>query len=270
MGPISWLGCSPADLNEQVSGAVWSRWLAAEPSLGVVGSLDELHALRGRSADVPLGALVRLAATDGGDDQLAGIAVAHQLEGGVKHLMFSLRDLSEDIDAVVMGALWAEIRSFPWQRRTRAFAASLMYATRASVMDLLLPTWARHGRESVVPVDPQAALTRCLEGTDTWRCGGTSATCEQSALELAGLLDWALSSRVIDRDDRLLLRDLIDAGHEVAPEDTAMTLRGTCSQAAVRRVAERRGVCGRTVRRRRDQVVATLRASAVRYLAEVA
>jgi len=90
------------------------------------------------------------------------------------------------------------------------------------------------------------------------------------AAELAEFLDWALASGVIQRDDALLLLDLVAAGDEVADEDTPRTLRGTCSQAAVLRVAQQRGVCGKTVMRQRDRVVATLRESAAGYLAEVA
>lgn len=270
MGPIACLGVLPAELNEQVSGAVWARWVEAEPALHRVGSLDELHELRGRDADAPLGALVRLAAEDGGDDPLAAIAVAHQLEGGATPLIYSLRDLSDDIDALVMGALWAEIRTFPWRRRTRAFAASLMYDTRTAVISLLLPGWTRLGAEPVVLMDPQSPMAERLVGLNS-SCGcGPSVTCDQSAVELAEFLDWALASGVIQRDDALLLLDLVAAGDEVADEDTPRTLRGTCSQAAVLRVAQQRGVCGKTVMRRRDRVVATLRASAAGYLAEVA
>lgn len=270
-GPIACLGVSPAELNEQVAGAIWARWVEAEPALSRVGCLEELHSLRGRDADAPFGALVRLAAKDGGDDQLAAIAVARQLEGGARHLMYSLRDLSDDIDAVVMGALWAEIRSFPWRRRTRAFAASLMYDTRASVMSLLLPGRTRRGPAPVVLMDPQSPVAERLVGSDS-SCGwcGPSVTCEQSAVELVDLLGWALAARVIDRADALLLLDLVAAGDEVADVGTPRTLRGTCSQAAVLRVAAHRGVCGKTVMRQRDRVVATLRESAARYLAEVA
>ena len=227
------MGVSPPELNEQVIGAVWARWVQAEPALDSVDSLDELHELRGRDADAPLGALVRLAAKDGGDDRLAAIAVAHQLEGGARRLIYSLRDLSDDIDALVMGALWAEIRTFPWRRRTRSFAASLMYDTRTAVISLLLPGRTRLGPEPVVLMDPQSPMAERLIGSDS-SCGcGPSVTRERSAVELVELLGWALAAGVIHREDALLLLDLVAAGDEVADDDTPRTLRGTCSQAAV-------------------------------------
>ena len=269
MGPIAAVGVSPSQLNDRVGAEVWTRWVETEPALRAVAGLDELHTRRGRDADAPLGALVRLAARDGGDDELAGIAVVHQLEGGVNRLIGSLRDLSDDIDAVVVGALWAEIRSFPWRRRTRAYAASLMYDTRAAVIDVVLPGRTRGRPEPVAFVDPQSALYDSVATrSGSWLAG--SSTCEQSARELVELLDWALTTKVIDREDARLILELAAAGEEMADHETPRTLRGTSSQAAVLRVAERRGVCGKTVMRHRDRLVVTLRRSAERYLADVA
>ena len=270
MGSIACLGVSAAELNEQVAGAVWARWVQAEPALSEVVDLNALHVLRGRDADAPLGALVRLAAQDGGDDQLAAIAVVHQLAGGVKRLTISLRDLSDDIEAVVVGALWAEIRSFPWRRRTRAFAASLMYDTRAAVMAVLLPGRTRRGDDPLVLMDPLGSLADCVVGSSaSWR-SNRPPSCEQSAVELVELLDWALAGGVIDREDAGLLLELVAAGEEVADGDTPRSLRGTSSQTAVLRVAKQRGVCGKTVIRHRDRLVAALRECAGTYLADVA
>lgn len=146
--------------------------------------------------------------------------------------MHSLHDLSEDIDEVVMGALWAEIRTFPWRRRTRAFAASLLFDTRASVMSLLLPGRTRGGPEPVALVNPQSPAADRLAGPDP-ACGrGSRSASEESAVELVELLDWALATHIIDRVDAALQMELIAAGEEVADEDTPRTLRGTCSQAA--------------------------------------
>ena len=268
MRSIASLGISPAELNEQVAGRVWARWVEAEPALLGIAGLDALHGLRGRAADDPLGALVRLAAKDGRDEQLTAVAVVHQMEGGVRRLVNNLRDLSDDIEAVVVGALWAEVRSFPWRRRTRAFAASLLFDTRAAVIEVLLPGRTRGGPEPVVFLDPQLLLAGSLHPVScTW---DTSAPCEQSAEELLELIDWALAGHVIDREDSVLLLDLVAAGEEVADGDTPRTLRGTTSQAAVLRVAERRGVSGKTVMRHRDRVVASLRQATSQYLADVA
>lgn len=267
---MAWLGVSPEELNEQVADAVWARWVAAEADLAGYAGLEELHALRGLDNDPPLGALVRLAAQDGGNDLLAAVALAHQMERGARSLMHTLRDLGEDVDEMVMSALWVEIRCFPWRRRTRAYAANLMRDTRASVLETVGIRRRSPWPGSDVLLDPQSPLVEWLSTPEArCRCEPASS-CEQTTLELVELLDWALASDVIERDDAALLLDLVAAGEVVADQDTPWTRRGICSQAAVRRVAERRGVCGKTIRRRRDRIVAALRESTGRYLADVA
>jgi hypothetical protein len=263
MYPVAWLGISPAELNEKVDGEVWARWVEAEPDLAGFSGLDELHAIRGAANDPPLGALVRLAATDGGDDALAATALCHQLEPGARHLMHDLRDLSRDIDEVVMATLWLRIRSFPWRRRRRAYAANILRDTRAAVLRDLC-RWGY--RKQAVPVDPQScALDWMSNAVD----GGVAGS-EESARDLVDFLGWALVTGVIDRSDGALMLELVAAGHEVCDRETPWTRRGVCSQAAVARVAATHGVSRKTVFRRRDRIVAVLRDSAPVYLTAVA
>jgi hypothetical protein len=266
---LTHLGVTPWELNDLVEGEVWARWLEAEPALATVGCLPELHALRGLVADGPLGALVRLAARDGGDDELAGIAVVHQLEGGVRRLVRRLGDQSDDIEAVVIGALWEKIRTFPWRRRTRAYAANLILDTKTAVMVQLQPGRTRHGREALVFVDATTSSFDAIVGRG--RCVGVAdQSGDLASAELFALLEWAWATHVISGDDVRLLRELVDAGHEVAEQDTPRTLRGVCSEAAVMRVAERRGVCAKTIVRHRNRAVVALRAGVPRYLVEAA
>src|SRR5688500_3917900 len=119
MGPIDYVGLSRAELYEQVHGPIWQRWSAAEPVLADLEGLEGLWHRRGQDADRLLGALVRLAASDGGDEQLATIAVCHQLASKSRQIAIGLRDLSPEIDEIVAGALWVEIKTFPWRTRTR-------------------------------------------------------------------------------------------------------------------------------------------------------
>ena len=158
MGPIDYVGLSRRELYDQVRGAVWERWVGAEPLLGDLGCLEDLWDRRGRDADGLLGALVRLAAKDGGDDQLAAVAVCHQLAARSRRIAVGLRDLSRDIDETVAGALWVEIRTFPWRDHTHGYATWLIWETRASVLGLLLPTRGRTGAEREVAVDPLSPL----------------------------------------------------------------------------------------------------------------
>lgn len=264
---IAHVGIPPAQLAKLVEGEVWERWLTAEPDLAAVSSLAELDLLRGSATDGPLGALVRLAARDGGDDELAAIAVVHQLEGGVRRLVHQFRNLTDDVEAVVIGALWETIRTFPWRRRTRSFAANLIYDTRTAVVALLLPGTTRRGPEPSVLVDPQTWAWDALAGSEAAR----PADDPGAAAELADLLDWAIGAGVVTRAEARLLDELVAAGRTDCDDgEPRWAARGACSVAAVAAVAARRGRCARTVVRQRDQVVARLREAKGRYLAEAA
>ena len=268
MTPLGYAGVTPDELNAMVRGEVWERWVSAEPSLAAVESLDALHDLRGRATDDALGALVRLAARDGGDDQLAGIAVVHQLNGGVLRLLASLGDLSDDIEAIVIGALWERIRMFPWKRRHRAYAANLVLDTKASVMAHLNPGGPRRRPDRLVFIGSTALLEAVAEGR---LCADRSEDCCDDIVdELTDLLDWARGTCVVPPGDVALLLELVAAGRELAGLESPRTLRGMCSEAAMLRVARRRGVSTKTILRRRNRAVAALRAHVERYLAEVA
>ncbi len=267
MSSIIHVGIPPSNLAEMVDGEIWDRWLRAEPALAAVNSLTELDALRGSATDGPLGALVRLAARDSGDDEMAGIAVVHQLEGGVQQLIRQFRNLTDDIETVVIEALWEKIRTFPWQRRAQSYAANLVYDTRATVVALLLPDKTRRGPEPVVFIDPQSGLLDVVAGstgTDT-----DEDLCDARD-QLADLLSWALATNAITPEDARLLVELVLADRGALDTESPQRARGACSVAAVAKVAQHHGLCTKTVFRRRDQALASLRASAGRYLSEVA
>lgn len=270
MQPIAWLGISPTELDERAGGRVWQRWTEAEQDLSRFSGLHDLHALSGPANDPPLGALARLAAVDGHDDELAAIALAHQLEWGARSLMHGLRELSDDIDQMVMGALWVRIRCFPWRQRTRAIAANILRDTRADVLCQLTQPRCSGSGGPCVPVDPQSWVLDRATALDDPATLTPGTTGDQAIRELVDVLDWALTSRIIRRDDLVLLLDLVAAGQHVSEQETPWMKRGVCSQAAVAAVAAQRGVCGKTIRRRRDRIVSTLRAASGQYLADVA
>lgn len=263
---IAQVGVTPAELNEIVEGEVWSRWCVAEPDLAQVRSLTELDLLRGSATDGPLGALVRLAAMDGGDDELAGIAVVHQLRGGVRRLVRQFRNLTDDVEAVVIGALWEQIRTFPWRRRTRSHAANLIYDTRTAVTALLLPGRTRGGGQPIVLIDPQSWVMDALAGAEVPTASDTDCAVE----DLADLLGWAVKNGVVTTADARLLVELVGAGREEHRDPCPPWSRGACSLKAATKVAKRRGQCTKTVIRQRDQIVTRLRATAPQYLAEAA
>ena len=267
MGPIDYVGLSRTELYDQVRGPVWRRWCLAEPHLAELQGLEELWRRRGRDADRLLGALVRMAACDAGDDQLATIAVCHQLAGKSRQVAINLRDLSPDVDEIVAGALWLEIKTFPWRKHTRGHATWLVWQTRASVLRLLLPTRGRTGGEREIAVDPLA-----LQNPWSYQQaeGPGERESASSETELHALLEWALVQGHLSEPDVALLRDLVAAGVALAESETPRSRNGVCSQAAIQMVASQRGVCGKTVVRHRDRAVQALQAASSQYLSEAA
>lgn len=257
------------ELEQLVNGRVWASWVTIEPDLATVGSLADLDAKRGLASDPALGALVRLAAANGPDDQLAAIAVVHQLEGGLKRLCSRLRDLSDDIEAIVVGELWRQIRTFPWQRRTRAYAANLLLDTKAAVLRELQPDRGRDGQRRVVLVDSTSGHLDAIAATESVN-GEFGAGLTDPSQEFVELVRWARARAAISRADVELLIELLEAGYQVADSQPHPLRRGASTDAAVARVATARGISAKTVVRHRNRILDALRHHAQRYLAEVA
>lgn len=163
-----------------------------------------------------------------------------------------LADLHADATHLVAGEVAAQIRSFPWRRRTRAYAANLLLDSRAALLRELRPgcTRAYPSRRDLL-IDPQdERLVHALLDTAVPGPG------QSPALELLDLLVWAERTGVASGDDLYLLVE----------EAWARELGG----AAQETVAARRGVDVRTVRRRRGRALRELQAAAGAYLAACA
>ena len=257
-----------------------ARWARREPALRPFGCLDDVaHALhRGRDpdqADAVLGALLRLSATDGGDEPDAALLVAHLLNPGTRRLALELRDLSDDIDDLIAGAVWLKIRTFPWQHRTRAYAKNVLLDTRLAVLGELRRAYRTvigpGGRtDRVVLVDPsppaQTGLSRDRSVLDhpMWDPH------DRDELQLADVLDWAQRSGVVSSGDVALLVDLAVAGDQVNLQTGQRRRSAVNCEAEIVEVARRRGVEPRTVWRQRYRAISRLRAARERYLRAVA
>ena len=218
-----------------------TRWAAAEPVLAGWTSVEALRTVlapgtdRAR-ADAVLGALVRRAAADGGDDPDAVLVLLHLLRRGVFALAGRLAGLA-GVDGSPVSAVTAEltcrIRTFPWRRRSRSIAANLLLGAKDTL-------WKQHCRLS-------RADTDLVEpGSPLWeRLAADAAPVPEP--DLADLFDWAAGAGLVTTDDLALL---------VASErDTH------------RRVADAYGVHARTVRRHRARTLRVLRQAGDRYLA---
>ena len=227
--------------------AVWARQAPALAGLVRVGDLPGMVAehVPPADADEVIGALVRLAAADGADDPDAVLVLLHLLSGGVRALAAKLAHLSDNILPLVVGELTCRIRRYPWQRRTRAHAKNLLLDTKQA----LLRGELRAGlpdQPGVVLVDPHDPGFRLLD----------VAQKEEDDVDVVDLLLWA-------------------GGHGVAPlQDLLMLLelerRRGYGTATRRRVAGDLCINERTVRRRRDRALNSLREARWEYLATAA
>jgi hypothetical protein len=174
------------------------------------------------------------------------LLLLHLLGNGARAVARGLRDLSPDIDALVAGELTLRIRSFPWRRRRRAYAANLLMDTRRALLRELRPYRTRLGMDRVVLVDPTTPEAEAggLLGRDL------AGEWDDDSLSLVDVLLWAERTGIVHADDVALLVEL-----------------GRTERGATSAVAARLGVHERTVRRRRDRALAALRTASDRYLA---
>ena len=235
------------------SGA-WRAWATAQPVLEDVGSalaLGEAVMDRGRQgrANELLFALVLIAAAEGGADPNAATFVASLLVPGGNRIIRSLTSLGPEVDAMVAGQLWIQVREYPCASRPRAVAKNILMETRRAVLADYGAQTAR--RVGLVPVAPPV-LTEALDQ-------GPEPVVDETVGDLAllGLLAWARARGVLVGEDVWLLWDLVLAAEEDPLE--SRLARGVTSLRAGIRVAAAAGITPRTVERRRDRAVARLR-----------
>jgi len=244
-----------------------TRWSLAEPALGQfqsVRDLAEATALGSDTdaADVALGALIRLAAVDGGDDEDAALVVAHLLTPGTRQMASTMRDLAEDPALLIAGELWMQIRNFPWRRRTRRYASNLLCDTRAAVLDDALgPRALRH---LVDPVDPtpteEVAAVSPLERV-------VIESHDSSESRLLDVLEWAQRSGIVTAADVALIVELMAIADRLASDPRS---GGLNVGAEIAEMARRRRVNEKTIRRHRDRALSALRLASADYAAAVA
>ncbi len=236
----------------------WHRWVQAQSALAQVASAAELvEVVQDREqpsrANELLLALVRVGSSDGGVDERAATFVASLLAPGANRMIRGLSSLGPEVDGIVAGQLWLQVRDYPWRVRPRAVAKNTLMDTRRAVLrDYGASTYRR---AALVPIaSPEQASTgdHALERVKY----------EQLIPDLAllHLLVWATAWGVLRNDDAVLLWELVLVDAEFLA-GTSKPLRGggAGSERAAGRLAGTRGVDPRTVRRHRDLAVSALR-----------
>ena len=229
-----------------------TAWARQAPALAGLVSVADLPGMVAEHvppahADEVIGALVRLAAADSADDTDALLVLLHLLSGGVHALATRLGHLSDNILTLVVGELTCRIRRYPWQRRTRAHAKNLLLDTKQA----LLRGELRAGlpdQPAVVPVDPRDPTFRRLDVPD--------AENDDVDIDVIDMLLWAGEHGIAPLQDLQMLLD--------------QERRRGYGTATRHRVANDLGINERTVRRRRDRALTSLRDARWAYLATAA
>ncbi|MGK2876358.1 MAG: hypothetical protein ACSLEW_12075 [Nocardioides sp.] len=254
----------PADaLAEQLQHGVWNRWVQTEPVLGSLARLDDRIWRHEPERDQMIGGLLRLAARTGNDDDLAGVTVCHLMKPAMYHLVgiYRMNGNADDVRGAVVGAMWESIKNFPTERNRRAYAACLVGDARLRTLRYLTPLKHAHDNFRLIGIDHGDALDALNR---------EHLLVDDAGIDLVDFLSWAQQSHIVSDADLDLINDLLLAGHAVEEQNTPWNVRGSSSDAARRWLAERDGTSARTIRRRTDKVLHTLRAAADEYLRQVA
>lgn len=255
MFDASLLGESRTELTARLDDAgTFTRWVELTPQLSagdtVSSVADVFDALAPSSDpalwDVLLGALLQLAALDGGDQPDAVLAVLHAVAGGAARLV--RRGFEEGL---VLGQLTIQIRTYPWRTRRRAVAANLLLDTEHALCREVHPA-RMQTRRRACPVT-ETSVDMGPYSDDPGPFDELVPDPAGDDLDLVDLLLWAERTGVVDaRDLSMLLeyhyaREFSGSGHE--------------------HVARVFGVNVRTSKRRCAATLQALHAAAPQYLA---
>jgi hypothetical protein len=210
-------------------------------------------------------ALTRIGSRHGGDDDDAALAVIVVLAPGIARLAARLREECEVDD--VRTAVWEEVKVAEPQASHRAARFLLKRAQQR----LTRQAHATAGMGSY----QDCVHGHYLRSLDQWLGWGSPIDTdtrqaerhpelampqpEDPVADLADLLTWARRIGVVQPIEADLILQLVSA------ENTGLGIED-----AMRLLGERHGVAMRTIRRRRDAIVARLREVAPDYLAATA
>lgn len=241
----------------QIIESRWASWVDAEPALADVPDPSELEEWLAKDRmranpghwqvanEVMLG-LARLAAVDGGDDGDAALVLAWLLlPTAIRAAAWYRPAAPEDIDELVAGQLFLQVRTYPWQTRPGSVGAGIGRDLRRHIgqeLGLITP------RFQMVAVDPLILDTNPAEPVDP-----------PAELTVIALMDEAEQNGVLSAGHRALLEELMEQGiASGATPARTRSLGGLASPALTSVVAARRRVSIRTIRRQVGDAVAAI------------
>jgi hypothetical protein len=233
------IGYTTDQIDQMIRGH-WEGWAEIVPDLDLVP--DPLQLKRWltsadrRDADRILRGLAQLASINGADSIEAAAVLAWLLVPVASLVAHHLGALHQDIDQLVAGQLWIEVRTYPWQTTGRV-AANVRFKVRKQLLKDLgatLPMW--------LPLDEVRS---------------SISDPERHSSEILEILIDGLEAEVISQDDFDLLLAVLDAAERIPIQPfTGLRLTGNRVSEAV---ASELAVTGRTVRR---QTTGSIRALA--------
>jgi hypothetical protein len=111
----------------------WPGWCAAAPELAVVDELLDLRSWADSASSTETNTVFARLAHLANEQTAAAGVLAWLLSPGAARLARSLRNLSPDVDALIAGQLWLEIRSHS-RTATKAIAWTILRKTRTAVL----------------------------------------------------------------------------------------------------------------------------------------
>ncbi len=113
-----------------------------------------------------------------------------------------------DVEGIVVGAIWEQIRSYDWRSRRRHHASAIHHGTRKAVRATLMPDTSRTLGQRVVLLNPQSWVFAALAEHD--ETPGMSLDAFDSRDQLTIFLNWAAGQGVVDDEEIGLLDALMD------------------------------------------------------------
>ena len=148
-----------------------------------------------QTANQVLLALARLAAEDGGNDREAALVLAWLMLPAAATVARQYQDGDPDIDAIVAGQLFIQVRTYPWRTRPGSVGAGIGRDLRRHVgRELGIQSGQR-----LVAVDPVVLDTQPADPEQG----------EVAEVAVAALLDDAERAGAIDAGQRQLLEDVL-------------------------------------------------------------
>lgn len=249
------LGLDQLDVTPAEVVRVWPVWQFFHPelrSIDVRRLREWLQCASVQEADDVLYMLAKRAAMDGGQDRIAAVALAWALLPGAVSLAHRWLRSASDIDLLVAEQLWLKVRSFAWQRRRKVAANILLDVRKGVLTDMGVP--------DLQPASERAnTLSIPIAEFDAIDWGQDDPTPD---VRLHDLLCHAEELAIITPADHDLLLTVLEIATEVgAPRGPKRGLGGFASTEFTEVVATRYGVSGRTIRRRLERTMTSLRAA---------